>query len=121
MFLCCFPLSVDFPIDTGKLNLLLNTFLFLLTWQTWIFECDWKQDGWLCIARCLLPEQPAGGGDSCPCAADKICASFGFAGCLQLVPVAVSVTLPVILVVLWESCCTSHGTSASPDYTELPL
>lgn len=39
-FLCCFPLSVDFPIDTKKLNLLLNTFLFLLTWQTRVFESD---------------------------------------------------------------------------------
>lgn len=39
-FLCCFPLSVDFPIDTEKLNLLLNTFLFLLTLQTRIFESD---------------------------------------------------------------------------------
>lgn len=49
-FLCCFPLSVDFPVDAGKLNLLLNTFLLLLTWQTWGFVSDWKQDGWLCIA-----------------------------------------------------------------------
>lgn len=112
-FLCCFPLSVDFPVDTGKLNLLLNTFLFLLTWQTWIFASDWKQDGWLCVAHCPLPEWPAGGGDNCPCAADKISASFGFSGRLQLVPVAAPVTLPVILAVLQESCCTPYGTSQS--------
>lgn len=106
-------MSVDFPVDTGKLNLLLNTFLLLLTWQTWIFESDWKQDGWLCIACCLLPEWPAGGGDSCLCAADKIGPSFGFSGHLRLIPVAVPVTLLTILVVRWESCCTPYGTSHS--------
>lgn len=111
-FLCSFPLFVDFPIDAGKLNLLPKTFLILLTWQTWTFEPDWKQDGWLYITRCLLSDWTVGGVDSCLCAANKISASFGFSRHLRLIPVAVPVTLSVILAVLWEYPC-SPGTRQS--------